>query len=165
MVNAGLKLVRYAVVHAAFWTFVVAGLLGCGAFIPKAIQTPLTSEQEHGYSIVWVQTYHRAERLPTVDWRLPTCSKPDGRVGIGSPYMDGSDQIQVGCVGGVTFSPVYVIVARSEGQRLSETGLAHEFLHAAQFYDGQSDPGHVGPDWAPTGLLGQANAALVAAGL
>ena len=160
-----MKYLKSVLFHIACWTFVLAGLIGCGAFLPKPAIPPVSDAQRAAEEIIWRKTYGRSEKVPRVDWRAPNCAKPDGRVGIKSPYVDGDGNPTFGCVGGATYSPAYVIVARADGQAISDTGLAHEFLHAAQLYDGQSDPGHVGPDWGAGGKLESARAALVAAGL
>jgi hypothetical protein len=83
-----------------------------------------------------------------------TCTDPNS----GNPGF----RTSAGCREGYTASPWEVSVAWHDGDRFSQTALAHELRHAADAREGVVDPSHKGPQWR---AVEAANAALETAGL
>lgn len=114
--------------------------------------------QEQAVHIIWVEVYGRTDRPPLVRWYTGdqlTCTDPDsGKPGI---------QMGAECREGWTWSPVEVLVSYHGETSLSETALAHEFLHALLLREGVwLESHHDRPDFYPR--IDVANAAIIQAG-
>lgn len=139
------------------WMCLMALLLlqGCASWFRARL--PVHDRQAEAQRIVW-EVYGRKEPPPTVYWTAPTCTSSTGKLGFG-PSRGG------GCLAGATYVPYAVTVVWVEGMTYSESGFAHEHLHAALMLDGMDDPDHLLSVWKAGGLLERANHALVLAGL
>jgi len=144
---------------------VMAALLLCshGCATGGPLPTPgLRDGSEKAAAIIW-HVYGRTDLPPVIHWvqgKDLTCTDPDsGEPGF--PQMN--EKGEPVCHEGLTLTPWSCYVAWTGQPSFSDTALAHELLHVAQFRAGILDPRHERPEW--TLLVPRANAALVENGL
>lgn len=145
----------------AMAVFLLLWQTSCAALLHRTTDPPVYDRQEEAQTLIWEGVLGRKEPHPWVFWvegRHLTCTTPGGKQGFGASFVPG-------CLAGVTYVPWAITVARRPGEKYSEGAFAHEHLHAAQGYDGISDPNHILPDWQPGGLLEVMNKELAKAGM
>lgn len=138
---------------------------GCATSTPPLPTPGLRDGSERAVAIVW-RVYGRTDLPPVIHWvqgSALSCTSKGGRPGFPAPIEKGIDEYDVECMEGLTLTPMSCYVAWSGPASFSETLLAHELLHVAQFRDGILDPLHTRPEWAV--LVPRADAAIVEAGL
>jgi hypothetical protein len=117
---------------------------GCG---PVGDPSPLPGQAE-AVRLIY-EVYGERHAPPAIYWRRDTCDAPNGIYGrwpacsfdlngervSGAHYdLDGRTWIEVGA-------------PSTPSDRISQTALAHELLHAHQWNEGIDDPGHTTPEW------------------
>lgn len=116
-------------------------------------------EARDAAALAWA-SYGERSPLPVVRWVVGdelTCAQQEGGEGRGFDVLlsDGKTH----CKGGFTFvdartADVACSVALHEGERWSQTPLAHELYHAHLARQLRSDAEHKGAGWKPLGDCG-----------
>ena len=116
-------------------------LWGCGRSEPL-MPPGLEEISAHGQQLLWEQYLGQASALtPDVYWQDSTCTSQSGLLGVLLP--DRST-----CVGGYFIHTINGIFLPAQvSNRLSDTGFAHEHIHAWLWVYGISDPKHERPEW------------------
>src|ERR1043165_8055397 len=137
-------------------------LSGCATIFGAREPNITLPHQQEAIAMIW-KSYGRTDTPPAVVWRTGdglNCTSPRGHLGFKALTTAGE-----ACVAGQTLSPATVEVAYVEGDRLGDTSLAHELLHARWLRDWVGDPNHKLPWlWGAGGMLEQANTMLAAEG-
>lgn len=122
-------------------------LSSCATLFGRPTELVLPN-QETAMGIIW-GAYGRKEPPPKIYWRTGDSLDCNEHRGFTALTFQGNK-----CVSGRTVSPISVEVAWVDGQKMSETALAHELWHAALAYQGVVDPLHVTEGWAGTANCG-----------
>ena len=136
----------------------VVALAGC--YFPPGWDDPKPRQDEAVALVLGI--YGSGGAHPDIEWaeggNLDCTVTSNGKRGFTTPR---------GCLEGWTWLPWETSVAYREGDRFSDTALAHELQHVAQLRRFRLDPEHRGCEWEwnPTGQVNRANLALIERGM